>query len=178
MTIFIPDAWGNIDALVVGAISTSVILSFILLVIIFAMRYKSQNERVADLKRLIREKDENTNLLMENIKRLQTVDSEREAKLIRCAKLEEHCSAEKRALMDKLAQSDNKISVLEKKISELTIINERLEKNFHKAKENMEKALEEVEKSQKRNEFWVEQLSELRTKYEALKVREQRVMNR
>lgn len=178
MTILIPDAWGDIDALVVGAISTSVILSFILLVIIFAMRYKAQNERVVDLKRLIREKDENTNLLMENIRRLQAVDSEREAKLIRCAKLEEHCNAEKRELMDRLALANKKIASLESRVSELTIINERLEKNYHKAKENMEKALEEVEKSQKRNEFWVEQLSELRTKYEALKVREQRAMNR
>ena len=177
MTILIPDSWGDVDALVVGAISTSVILSFILLVIIFAMRYKSQNDRVADLKRLIREKDENTKLLMDNIKRLQTVDSEREEKLIRCARLEEHCNAEKKELTDKLTLANNKISSLQEKISELTVINERLEKNYYKAKENMEKALEEVEKSQKRNEFWVEQLSELRTKYEALKVREQRITN-
>ncbi len=175
MTILIPDSWGNVDALVVGAISTSVILSFILLVIIFAMRYKSQNDRVADLKRLIREKDENTKLLMDNIKRLQTVDSEREEKLIRCARLEEHCNNEKRELTDKLTLANNKISALQDRVSELTVINERLEKNYYKAKENMEKALEEVEKSQKRNEFWVEQLSELRTKYEALKVREQRI---
>ena len=174
MTILIPDSWGDIDALVIGAISTSVILSFILLVIIFAMRYKAQNERVIDLKRLIREKDENTQLLMENIRRLQHIDSEREAKLIRCAKLEEHCNAEKKELMDKISLYKNKISTLEQRVSELSAINERLEKSYQKARENMEKALEEVEKSQKRNEFWVEQLSELRAKYEALKAKEQR----
>ena len=178
MTILIPEAWGDIDAIVVGAISTSVILSFILLVIIFSMRYKAQNERVTDLKRILREKDANTQLLMENIKRLQNIDSEREYKLIRCAKLEENYKIEKQELMDRLTLSQAKIAELEDRVSQLTLINQRLEKNFLKAKESMDKAMQEVEKAQQRNEFWVEQLSELRAKYEALKAKQYRALKR
>ena len=178
MTIFIPEAWGNIDAVVIGAISTSVILSFILLVIIFSMRYKSQNERVMDLKRILREKDANTQLLMENIKRLQNIDSEREYKLIRCAKLEETYTREKQELLDKLTVAKSKIAELEDRVSQITLINERLEKNFIKAKENMDRAMQEVEKAQQRNEFWVEQLSELRAKYEAVKAKQHRALSK
>jgi len=172
MTILIPEAWGDIDAIVIGAIGTSIILSFILLVIIFAMRYKSQNDRVHDLKRLIREKDEKTRLLMENLKRLQETDTAREEQLIRCARLEEICKDEKRELVDKLEFANSKIAKLEERVSELTHINQKLERNYLKAKESMDKAMEEVQKAQKRNEFWVEQLSELRAKYDALKVKD------
>ena len=172
MTIFIPESWGDIDAIVIGAIGTSIILSFILLVIIFAMRYKSQNDRVHDLKRLIREKDEKTRLLMENLKRLQETDTAREEQLIRCARLEEICKDEKRELVDKLEFANSKIAKLEERVSELTHINQKLERNYLKAKESMDKAMEEVQKAQKRNEFWVEQLSELRAKYDALKVKD------
>jgi len=172
MTILIPESWGDIDAIVIGAIGTSIILSFILLVIIFAMRYKSQNDRVHDLKRLIREKDEKTRLLMENLKRLQESDTAREEQLIRCARLEEICKDEKKELINQLEFANSKITKLEERVSELTHINQKLERNYLKAKESMDKAMEEVQKAQKRNEFWVEQLSELRAKYDALKVKD------
>jgi len=172
MTIFIPESWGDIDAIVIGAVGSSIILSFILLVIIFAMRYKSQNERVHDLKRLIREKDEKAKLLIENLRRLQESDTAREEQLIRCARLEEICKDEKRELVESLEFAKSKISKLEARVSELTQINQTLERNYLKAKDSMEKALEEAEKAQKRNEFWVEQLSELRAKYDALKVKD------
>jgi len=172
MTILIPESWGDIDAIVIGAIGTSIILSFILLVIIFAMRYKSQNDRVHDLKRLIREKDEKTRLLMENLKRLQESDTAREEQLIRCARLEEICKDEKKELVDSLEFAKSKINKLEAKLSELIQTNETLEKNYIQAKEAMDRAVEEAQKAQKRNEFWVEQLSELRAKYDALKIKD------
>ena len=59
------------DAIVLGAIVSSIILSFILLVIVFAMRYKAQNERVLDLEKLLKEKEKRNQLLSENMEKLK-----------------------------------------------------------------------------------------------------------
>ena len=48
----------NIDAMVFGAIVASVILAFILVVVIFSVRYKSQYEKIADLRERLKEREE------------------------------------------------------------------------------------------------------------------------
>ena len=48
----------NIDAMVAGAIIASAILAFVLVVVIFSVRFKSQQEKIVDLKERLENREE------------------------------------------------------------------------------------------------------------------------
>jgi chromosome segregation ATPase len=163
------------DAIVLGAIVSSIILSFILLVIVFAMRYKAQNERVLDLEKLLKEKEKRNQLLSENMEKLKERDLSMRKRLEECAGVEKRFAREKEEIERRLTEAHTTIDTLNEKIKELERLKSELEFAYASAKDDLQMAIEEVEKAQKRNEFWVEQLSELRTKYDALRMRVKRL---
>jgi chromosome segregation ATPase len=163
------------DAIVLGAIVSSIILSFILLVIVFAMRYKAQNERVLDLEKLLKEKEKRNQLLGENIEKLKARDAAMQKRLEECAGVEKRFAREKEEIERRLVEAHTTIDTLNEKIKELERLKSELEFAYASAKDDLQMAIEEVEKAQKRSEFWVEQLSELRTKYDALRMRVKRL---
>jgi chromosome segregation ATPase len=159
----------NIDAMVFGAIAASIILAFILVVVIFSVRYKSQYEKIADLRERLKEKEEKIALLEESMKEVQILNATQLQEIQQYQDLEERYKAEKAKVEEQLALAKERIEAQREKIADLEAKRAELEANLNNTRENLAKANEEIENVRKRNEFWVEQLSELRTKHEAVK---------
>ena len=161
----------NINMLVLASIVAAVLLAFILVVMVFSVRLRSWQERNRELKAIIEEQTEKIALLDEslsdvrvlNASQLQELGQQEEIK----EKLKEEISkleAQLKEAQEKIEKSHNEIMALEKNKSELGA-------NFANAKETTEKLEEALAHATKRNEFWVEQMAEVRTKYEALKLK-------
>lgn len=161
----------NVDAMVFGAIVASVILAFILVVVIFSVRYKSQQEKIDDLKYRLAEKKEKIGLLEESLREVQILNASQLQEIQQYQNLEERFKKEQEKIEEQLKAAKERIEAQMEKISALEGSRRELEAKLGNALENLAKAEEEVEKAVQRNEFWVQQLSELRTKHEAVKMR-------
>ncbi len=159
----------NIDAMVFGAIVASAILAFILVVVIFSVRYKSLYEKIADLRERLKDREEKIALLEESMREVQILNATQLQEIQQYQNLEERYKAEQSKIEEQLALAKERIEAQREKIADLEAKKAELEANLHNARENLAKANEEIENVRKRNEFWVEQLSELRTKHEAVK---------
>jgi len=159
----------NIDAMVFGAIVASAILAFILVVVIFSVRYKSLYEKIADLQERLKEREEKIALLEESMREVQILNATQLQEIQQYQTLEERYKAEQSKIEEQLALAKERIDAQREKIADLEAKKAELEANLHNARENLAKANEEIENVRKRNEFWVEHLSELRTKHEAVK---------
>ncbi len=167
----------NIDAMVFGAIVASIVLAFILVVVIFSVRYKSLLEKIDDLKLRLGEKKEKIGLLEESLREVQILNASQLQEIQQYQDLEERFKKEQEKIEEELHQAKERIEAQMEKISSLEGNRRELEAKLENALENLGKAEEEIENVRKRNEFWVEQLSELRTKHEALKLRLRRFEN-
>ena len=161
----------NIDAMVFGAIAASIVLAFILVVVIFSVRYKSLLEKIDDLKYRLGEKKEKISLLEESLREVQILNASQVQEIQQYQNLEERFRKEQEKIEEQLRQAKERIEAQMEKISSLEGSRRELEAKLENALGNLGKAEEEIENVRKRNEFWVEQLSELRTKHEALKLR-------
>ena len=167
----------NIDAMVFGAIVASIVLAFILVVVIFSVRYKSLLEKIDDLKLRLGEKKEKIGLLEESLREVQILNASQLQEIQQYQDLEERFKKEQEKIEEELHQAKERIEAQMAKISSLEGNRRELAAKLENALENLGKAEEEIENVRKRNEFWVEQLSELRTKHEALKLRLRRFEN-
>ncbi len=161
----------NVDAMVFGAIVASVILAFVLVVVIFSVRYKSQQEKIEDLKFRLGEKKERIALLEESLREVQILNASQLQEIQQYQDLEERFAKEQEKIETQLKAAKERIEAQMEKISSLEGTRRELEAKLENAQENLAKAEEEVDKALQRNEFWVQQLSELRTKHEAVKMR-------
>jgi len=161
----------NVDAMVFGAIVASIILAFILVVVIFSVRYKGQQERIDELRSRLAEKKEKISLLEESLREVQILNAAQLQEIQQYQDLEERFRKEQEKIEEQLKSAKERIEAQVEKISSLEGNRRELEAKLGNALENLGKAEEEIEKVRKRNEFWVEQLSELRTKHEAIKLR-------
>ena len=161
----------NVDAMVFGAIVASVILAFVLVVVIFSVRYKSQQEKIEDLKFRLGEKKERITLLEESLREVQILNASQLQEIQQYQDLEERFAKEQEKIETQLKAAKERIEAQMEKISSLEGTRRELEAKLENAQENLAKAEEEVDKALQRNEFWVQQLSELRTKHEAVKMR-------
>ncbi|WP_457606542.1 hypothetical protein [Nitratifractor sp.] len=161
----------HIDEMVFGAIVASVILAFILVVVIFSVRYKSQQEKILELRERLGEKKEKIDLLEESLREVQILNASQLQEIQQYQDLEERYRKEQEKIEEQLKAARERIEEQQERISTLHGEKKELEAKLGNALENLAKVEEEMEKVLKRNEFWVEQLSELRTKHEALKLR-------
>jgi len=151
----------NIDMMVLSSIIAVVILAFMLVVIIFAVKFKTQHEQNRQLKEHIEEKTERIALLEESLNEVRILNASLQQELGQQEALRAKLQEEIDALTAKLQSADDKT---EKDKSELgaTLVH---------TKENLLKLEEALAQATKRNEFWVEQMTEVRTKYDALKLK-------
>ncbi|WP_292655725.1 hypothetical protein [Nitratifractor sp.] len=161
----------NIDAMVFGAIVASVFLAFVLVVVIFSVRYKGQYEKIEDLRDRLKEREEKITMLEESLREVQILNASQRQEIQQFQDLEERYKAEKNKVEEQLALAKERIEAQREKIADLEGKRKELEVTLENTRENLAKANEEIENVRKRNEFWVEQLSELRTKHEAIKSR-------
>ena len=161
----------HLDAMVFGAIVASVVLAFILVVVIFSVHHKGQLEKIGELQERLKEKKEKIALLEESLREVQILNASQLNEIQQYQDLEERYRKEQEKIEQQLKQAKEHIEAQREKIASLEGGTQALEAKLANALENLGKAEEEIEKVRKRNEFWVEQLSELRTKHEAVKLR-------
>jgi chromosome segregation ATPase len=157
------------DKMVLGSIVGSVVLAFVLIVVIFSVKIKSQQDRIVSLKGRLSDSEGELESLKKSISQYENreIDSSRqieifqntEGKLHQIISDIEHQRDEARSTIGDL---DKKIAKLKK---EKKVIIDSAEKIQHK----LDSALEEIDDVHKRNEFWIDQISELRTKYDAIR---------
>lgn len=160
---------GHVDTMVLGGIVGSVILTFVLVVVIFSIQIKMQHDRIGHLQAEIAGRDR----LIEAEQKLQR-QMRRDAS--DAQRITEHYQQQEETLMKELIGSRKKLEAERKKNDELRLevkhaseARQELLQTIETLKREKEEAEAEVHAARKRNEFWIAQISELRTKYEALK---------
>ena len=161
----------NIDMMVLSSIIAVVILAFMLVVIIFAVKFKTQHEQNRQLKEHIEEKTERIALLEESLNEVRILNASLQQELGQQEALRAKLQEEIDALTAKLQSADDKTEGLAKQILSLEKDKSELGATLTHTKENLLKLEEALAQATKRNEFWVEQMTEVRTKYDALKLK-------
>jgi len=159
----------NVDKMVMGSIVGSIVLAFVLLVVIFSVKIRAQQETIVQLREALREK-------ILHIRTLETDAAEQLSAVTEAQKQQEAAEAEQAAVAERLEETrrhhqaaEETIAALREKLKEHETRQAELKKTLRTMEARLAEADEEKEAVVRRNEFWVEQLSELRTKYEALR---------
>jgi chromosome segregation ATPase len=163
------DLLSNIDKMVLGSIVGSIVLAFLLVVMIFSLKIKWQHDRIVALNEALDDRRREVADQKESIAELELQASDAQTIMAHYQESEKRLEDATTAIRDKLEYSRTTIHDLRSEVERLK--QEKLEWNTaaEEARADLLKAREEIETVLKRNEFWVEQLSELRTQHEALK---------
>ena len=161
----------NINMLVLAGIIAAVLLAFVLVVMIFAIRLRSWQEKNKELKSTIETQSEKITLLDESLGEVRILNTSQLQELGQQEEIKDALKEEILKLENQLKEAQEEIETSRKKAMLLEKSNSELSANFTNAKEAVEKLEEKLEQANKRNEFWVEQMAEVRTKYEALKLK-------
>ncbi len=161
----------NIDKMVLGSIVGSIVLAFVLVVAIFSYKIKGQQDLLALLRQELSEAERTIGDL-----RAQRDDLER--KVADGVTIVEHyqaqetdCQKASAALENERDEARAQIETLREKVALLEKERSSAQHQEKQTHAELLAAREEIEAVLKRNEFWVEQLSELRTKHDALKLK-------
>jgi chromosome segregation ATPase len=161
----------NINMMVLASIVIAVLLAFVLVVVVFAVKLKSQQEKSRSFKEERDERHEKITLLEESLSDVRILNASLEQELSQQEGIKSALQAEIDALTAKLQISDAKIETLNTQIVTLEKNKSELGASVQYTKESLAKLEDALEQATKRNEFWVEQMTEIRTKYEALKLK-------
>lgn len=161
----------NINMMALASIVAVVLLAFVLVVIIFSVRLRGSHERNSEFKAIIEKQAEEVKLLQESLNDVRIVNASQLQDLGQQEGIRDALNEEIARLEEVLQKSDKKIEALRAEIMALEKSKSELGAHFANAKETVEKLEEALAHATKRNEFWVEQMAEVRTKYEALKLK-------
>ncbi len=161
----------NINMMVLASIVAAVLLAFVLVVIIFSIRLRGCHERSGELGAVIQKQEDEIKLLEESLNEVRIVNASQLQELGQQEGIRDTLNEEIARLEEVLQKSDKKIETLQAEIMALEKNKSELGAHFANAKETVEKLEEALAHATKRNEFWVEQMAEVRTKYEALKLK-------
>jgi len=161
----------NINMLVLASIVAAVLLAFVLVVMVFSVRLRSWQERNRELKETIETQAEKIALLDESLNEVRVLNASQLQELGQQEEIKEKLKEEISKLESQLKEAQERIEKSLKEIMALEKNKSELGANFANARETIEKLEEALTHATKRNEFWVEQMAEVRTKYEALKLK-------
>jgi len=161
----------NIDAMVLGAVSAAIVLAFILLVIIFSLRCRILEKKMAKLKEEAEKRTVRVKFLEKSLDEMQILNSERQQKFAEYVNLRKRCKSSEEKMKKELEAAREKIVQLQDETAAALEAKRESEKKMQEFSGKLDKAIEEIGALQKRNEFWVDEISQLRIKYDALKLR-------
>jgi septal ring factor EnvC (AmiA/AmiB activator) len=171
VNVFDPAFYSGPEAMVAGAVVAAVVLSFMLVIIIYAVRSKAQQEKLSAMSDLLVAKEEKIDFLEREIEDLKVVEKARSEEAARFEEIKKRYRNEKRKLEGIIEEAKDFVEKQQCKIAELSTRNRELTAENEALRESLDRIEEEMDSVLKRNEFWVEQIAELRTKYDALKMR-------
>lgn len=169
MTTIVP--FDTINALVLSAVVASVILAFILLVVLFSMRLKGCQEKNTRLKNALDKEREKASLFEESLAEVRIQNASQAEELGQQDEIKEALRKEIGRLEKNLEEAEKKSTQLQKKSVVLEKREAELSKRISDEREHIAQLNEALGQATRRNEFWVEQMTEVRIKYEALKLK-------
>jgi len=161
----------DISLMVLASIVISIVLAFVLVVVIFSVKFKSHQEKNIQLRERLEEKIVKVSLLEESLNEVRILNSSQLQELGQQSTIKEQYQSEIEKLSKELEVSNEKIEKGNKQILMIEKDKSELGANMNNAKESLAKSEEALLVASKRNEFWVEQMAEMRVKYDALRLK-------
>jgi len=109
----------NIDAMVFGAIVASVALAFVLVVVIFSVRYKGLYERMSHLKEQLKQREESIVRLEETVKEAQILAATQAQEISQAQESLSRYEGEKLKLEEQLALARERIETQRERVADL-----------------------------------------------------------
>ncbi len=157
--------------LLIYSILLVVALAVILVIIIFTVRYKSFQDKNNHLANSLHESITNYNLLSDKFDQQSDTNLKQAEEIASIGAMKMQFQQELERLHGKIASLEQENQLANTRILELEKIRSELEAHMKNATANESKAQQALEDALKRNEFWVDQMQELRVKYEALQLK-------
>jgi len=148
-----------------------VALVVVLVIIVFTVKYKSYQDKNSNLVEFLGECKKKSTMLSTKLDEQVKINSEQAQEIAGIDAMKNQFQKELERLHDKIVSLESRNEVSSARILELEKVRSDLEANITNARGNEGKAEKALADALKRNEFWVEQMSELRVKYEALQLK-------
>jgi len=163
------DWLSSVDKLVAGSIVGSVVLAFLLLVTIFALRLKGCQERIRAQSDALKEAAQS--IADHDAQRIEAEENEtrHRQRLDLCRIEQEELREQIEALKESAIEMQERLHTVRAELSRREAECDDADRQMRQLQYDLQSAHSDNETLRKRNEFWVQQLSELRTRYEALK---------
>ena len=161
----------DISLMVLASIVISIVLAFVLVVVIFSVKFKSHQEKNIQLRERLEEKIVKISLLEESLNEVRILNNAQLQELRQQNTIKEQYQSEIEKLSKELEVANEKIEKGNRQILMIEKDKSELGANMNNAKESLAKSEEALLVASKRNEFWVEQMAEMRVKYDALRLK-------
>lgn len=161
----------NVDTMVLGGIVSSVVLAFVLVVVIFSIKIKMQHDHIEHLQVEVAKRDRQIQTEQELQKKAHRDVSDAQTVMEHYQQQEETLLKELIGIRQQLETAQMRRNKLRLEAGRLSEEKQVLVKTIETLRTDMEHAQTEVDAARKRNEFWIAQIAELRTKHEALKLK-------
>jgi len=157
--------------LVASAIIASVALISILIVVVYAVKFRKYHKRRAQLEMELAKNNKGIEMIRSSLGTMEQLNSTQLQEIERYKKDTTKSQRDINIQQNQINYLGKELESSQQKVASLQKDNTKLQSELSKSKENLFKANEKVESAIKRNEFWVAQVSELRIKYNALNLK-------
>jgi chromosome segregation ATPase len=158
----------SVDKMVLGSLVSSIVLSFVLLVVIFSMRIQSLHGRIGGLRASLEAQKDEIDRQQKHLEEYARQMEDDRTIMAHYREVESGLNQELETLKATKEQLMENASELRKKITQLQADKTESSRAYIQVQSDLKQAKEEIGAVLKRNEFWVEQLAQLRTKHDAL----------
>ena len=163
------ESFSNVNTMVLVGIVGSVVLAFVLVVVIFSIKIKTLQDHIVHLQVEVAERDRRVKMEQERQKKARRDVSDAQTVMEHYQQQEEAFLKELIGIRQELEAAQMLGDKLRLEVKQASEEKEVLVKTIETLRTDKEHAQIEAEAAHKRNEFWIAQMSELRTKHEALK---------
>lgn len=165
------EIFSNVNMLVVYSILLVVALVAVLVIIVFTVKYKSYQDKNSNLVEFLHECKTKSSILSDRLDSQLELNSKQAQEIAGIDAMKNQFQKELERLHDKIVSLESRNEEASARILELEKVRSDLEANIINARDNESKSELALVDALKRNEFWVDQMSELRVKYEALQLK-------
>ena len=154
--------------LLIYSILLVVALAIVLVIIVFTVRYKSFQDKNNHLANSLQESISSYNQLSDKFDQQSDTNLKQAKEIASIDAMKMQFQQELERLHSKIVSLEQENQTANNRILELEKVRSELEAHMKNANANESKAQQALDDALKRNEFWVDQMQELRVKYEAL----------
>jgi len=165
------DIFNDANYLVLVSIAAVVLLLFVLLIIVYTIKIRSINQKSIDMQNRLDQSIERADLMEESLNEVRRLNSIQLDEINGNDKSKEKLNREIKKLKHEVQVKTDEAVISQNMLDGLIRDKNEFDKNIKEMQEVLDKHEKSLDVANKRNEFWVEQMTELRTKYEALRLK-------